>query len=340
MSKNIDFLALLSSDRRPKYLEDIYACLALPKGASYRFRYDASYLPPAVKEAVKDEYVGPISALVCFRGNFVKNGEAIVPVRWVQITRVKRVLDFYVFYFELGDFPKFNSQFSDGSGTALTACSKDYLSQIPQGLRQLPVVAARMGYVSTNTDYGSETWLRIVRTLSMHSAFSGLHFVRLSGEDKLTLVRDKGQTRFRIDAGSYVSIDVEFYSEEFNDDEMLELSGDETIIRFANGRSHRLGSRYDLLPILVEAKHVEAQTDVDVFFRLSKKRENVEFEFSVPLRVRRPFKQFFVRMIVPTAGGLMLASRSFFGGDADPILVGAVIVVGALLIGAGVASRR
>jgi hypothetical protein len=79
---------LLSSDRRPRYKQDILRCLASPVAATIQFRYDRAYLSDSVlKQIGKLRY--PADAVVCSVASTGVGVLTLVLVRAVHIVAVR-----------------------------------------------------------------------------------------------------------------------------------------------------------------------------------------------------------------------------------------------------------
>jgi hypothetical protein len=226
------YVVLLSSDQREKYVEDIFSAVALPQGATMRFRYEAKYLPPDLLQQYGQDYTSPFMGLVCFKGTFESQQLGIVPVRWVKVYRVRRVLDFFVFYFEVLGFPSFSAKFREAQGSTIASCTSEYYSQIPAGLAGLPVLTSPLGYVESTESTSKDSWLEIVRELSKHTIFRGTHFLRvnsLSGLKTIEAIAD--ERRFVFTEGTDLQIETEFYASTQEGTSLVSLIADSESVR-------------------------------------------------------------------------------------------------------------
>lgn len=84
-------LMLLSSGTRPRYLDDIVRCLALPSEMDLQFRYSLSWLSDDVKRKIKDGSIRGAKALICYIDQSSKGAIYIIPCREAEIIEVKPI---------------------------------------------------------------------------------------------------------------------------------------------------------------------------------------------------------------------------------------------------------
>lgn len=84
-------LLLLSSGARPRYLDDIVRCLALPNETDLQFRYSRSWLSQNVRRKIDDGSVRGARALICYIDQSSKGSVHIVPCREADIIEIKPI---------------------------------------------------------------------------------------------------------------------------------------------------------------------------------------------------------------------------------------------------------
>ena len=113
--QNSNVITLFSSESTEKYIKDIFAVLALPRNADYRFRYEKKYVENKVCNLFDDSINSAgTKALIAFRSKNIEeeNKRFIVPIRWVEITKVEYRSDFYTVMFKVLGYPTFTQAFS------------------------------------------------------------------------------------------------------------------------------------------------------------------------------------------------------------------------------------
>lgn len=335
MTKEQQPIILMSSDGRFKYIEDIFCAVALPAGTAIQFRYENKYIPGDILgDLLKLGRMGRRSLLV-FKG-IIGDGIVIVPVRWAKITAVKKIGDFVVIRLVVEGYPIFNSQCRDGKIETIKSCSDAYFAQMPSGLKEFPVCASQIGFVNHDQGYDTEHWLSIVKYLSAHKSFDGLHFLRI-GVFKSAGNESNVDSAGVVDLSeeSYVEVPIEFYADRFDSEEELSIAGDEDIIRLASGGIHHLRSRYDSISSLLHVRRVEGITRTVIRLNLKSHDPEREFIITVPISVHRKPFIYWRGMIIPFFGAILIAVQDFLRSDVDINIKIFLIIIGALLIAAG-----
>jgi hypothetical protein len=339
LTKEQQPVILMSSDIRFKYIEDIFSALALPTGSGIQFRYETKYVPGDILRDLLKYTNRRRAALLVFKGT-VNERPALIPVRWAKVLTVKQVADFVVIGLVLEGYPVFNSQCKDGKIETILNCSEAYLTQMPAGLKDFPVCTSQLGYIGHDQGYDTEHWLAIVKLLSFHSKFDGLHFLRVGAFRSTTGEIDiRSGGVINLYEGTYVDVPIEFYADRFDNEEELTIASDEDIIRLASGGTHHFRSRYDSVSSLLHIKKVEGITRTDLRLSLKNLNPEREFRFAIPVSVNRRPLLYWKGMIIPFFGAILIAIQDFLRVDVDIIIRIAIVIVGALLIAAGNLKR-
>jgi hypothetical protein len=163
-------LVLLSSDKRRRYAEDVLTALALPAGSVIQFRYDASYVVPALQRSIND--VVGWTATLAFVAGVDTDRPFLVPVRLATVLTATCVADIFIFrlrigrYVDLDNYPRTEETVAEASGRIL-----DDLRSA-NGDRFYPAVRSCPGLQVSEASDQPEQWLAAARRLALHSTFA------------------------------------------------------------------------------------------------------------------------------------------------------------------------
>jgi len=330
-------LLLLSSDKRRRYAEDVLTALALPAGSVIQFRYDASYVVPALQRSIKD-VVGWRATLAFVAGEETDN-PFLVPVRLATVLTATCVADIFIFrlrvggYADLTDYPRNEPALVDRSRRILDDLRSANGDQFFPAVRNCP------GLQLTAAPEPEDQWLAAARLLALHTTFASSYFVRIDAprtqsdhelsfnQEGRLLVVDQESVRFN----------VHFYSKRYEASlrPVLACDTDGTFVRVSSDDRYEIAHRYDSVEFWL---HPGVQT----FDTLSRATFSLRSEVGVdafvpvnvrfPITVRRSRSRMSVRVATSGAGALLVALPAILGTTAPVELKVAAAVIGAALL--------
>jgi hypothetical protein len=328
---------LSTSDARPKYSKDILNVLALPQGSKYQFRYENNYIPSDLKHhlAKNKGILKGVKVLIAFKSKLHENN-FIVPIRWAVLDEIKKISDFYIIKFEIGNYPVVDAEPSIES-----ICKKtnDFLCTLNAVDSTLPVLKGYENLVNPDDEERNiDAWVLVSKQLALHPTFSNVHFLRVSTirdiEDKsLSLANNFYECK----EVSFYNFYIDYYAINYVKAETeINIKINSELVRLASNSVVSLDSRYDSFKTSFQTYEVPGNSFAEIsIFANCENDQLPKTSVSIPLKIIKSKNLLFLRIIASTLGATLLAIPSLLEPTTNKFIKVLLIALGALTLALG-----
>lgn len=324
MADNPPRFTFVSSDARPRYIDDIMRIIALPVGGQLHFRYQARYAAPDVQQWIAAKNVVGAQAVVCFVGDVGTDGVYAIPVRYVFIVGARRLDDAYIVRFAARGFPDISDWLRDSDNVKergrvlLRGLMSNYRDEYYAAYARDPTAP------STDNADSQESWNGVVSRLARLPAFSGSYFLRASLERQSgrEMALTKGQDWFDVISGREFVLRSWFVGEgtDFSG-RNLEIICDEQLLYPTSDTRYDISSRYDEVKFWIAPRGDEVTRRTLLRLTLNAgtgSNGGLSTRVDLPIRIRAPRRRQAARVTLGGVSALAVAAPAILG-DVAPV---------------------
>lgn len=331
-------LLLLSSNVRRQYAEDILTALALPAGATIRFRYRSDYVvAPVDRDVAKNEIKGT-KALLAFIADHETGHPFVVPVRYATVVSAEPSETAVIFRLQLDEYVALDRYPIDLDG--ILELGKKFVDGLEASNKgYYPVVYSAPDLPAKASDDDSQAWQQAVERLALHPTFAESYFIRLSPplNQKGEHLQFDSDGRLCVVDQQSVRITVTLYSGTYNPDvkPVLSCATDGTFLRVSSDDEYRVALRYDSVEFWLHPASLSYETLSRLTISLASSSDYPKLvpahaRFSVVVRKSR--SMLLARIGSTSLGALLVALPAILGPSAAlELRIGSAVAGAALL---------
>lgn len=349
MDNNKVIITLFSSDATVQYTKDIFSVLALPRGSSFRFRYESRYIDPNVIPLLETGKELTIRSLIAFRHAHNPDDNShdfFIPARLAIIKSAEKMAGGLIINFVASGYPCFQEDHRVTDLKSLGERAKQVFDS--ERLAPYAVWGKSMPGVDMSNDPArdEENWREICKAISLLPGYDSCHFLKCTAPyseewDAATgrSIRNESHLSrgvFQLTEGRSFIIDVEYYEKSYDrkQNRNIDVILDDNVLTRTRGMSTLMQSRYGSVKLGFRPKTVESNTVSEILIR-TKGATSGAFETEVPFPVViiKSKGRRVVKTLLPTFGALLIALPGILT-DAIPLTVNVLFgSVGVIVVG-------
>ncbi|WP_143074942.1 hypothetical protein [Streptomyces mangrovisoli] len=333
---------LLSSNVRRRYAEDILTALALPRGATVQFRYEAQYVAPSLQQKVANGTIIQQRALIGFVADAESPTDAyLLPVRVAEIVAAECVAEVFLFklrvtdHVDLDDYSLSRAEIATESRKAIDKIKEGNGVYYP-ALLKFPTFPIR-----TSGDQ-AQLWISVARRLALHPYFEKTYFMRVDQPVHLTSAHEftfGSEGRLSLGDLQPARLPVSFYAQHYVEAPKIALTceTDGRFLRISSDASHDVALRYDSTEFWLQpdASSFDALTHVTI--RLGPEDNGAIPVTSVtfPVIIKHSRVRLVSRVIISALGAFLVAAPAILGLHSSLALRIVLAVAGSAALSTG-----
>ncbi|AWE51490.1 hypothetical protein ACFXGG_33265 [Streptomyces nigra] len=328
---------LLSSNLRRRYAEDILTALALPRGATLQFRYEAQYVAPPLQQKVANGSILGVRALIGFVADADSPTDAfILPVRVAEVVAAECAADVFLFKLRVTDHVDLDDY--SLSRADIVAESRKVLDKIIEGNggAYYPAVLKFPAFPIRTSEDQAQLWLSVARRLALHTTFESSYFMRVDQPvhlAKATSFAFEPDGRLSLSDLKPARLPVSFYSPRYTEAPKIALtcSTDGRFLRVSSDASHDVALRYDSTEFWLQpdAASFDALTHVTIRLGPEEAGSTPVAAIRLPVIVRHSRVRLLSRVAISALGAFLVAMPAILGAHSPLALRIVLAVVGA-----------
>ncbi|WP_217177317.1 hypothetical protein [Streptomyces sp. AC495_CC817] len=327
---------LLSSNLRRRYAEDILTALALPRGATLQFRYEAQYVAPSLQQRVANGTILGVRVLVGFVADADSPTDAfLLPVRVAEVVAAECAADVFLFKLRVTDHVDLD-EYSLSRADIVTESRKAIDKIIEGNGAYYPAVLKFPAFPIRTSEDQAQLWLSVARRLALHTTFESAYFMRVDQPVHLaraTTFTFASDGRLSLSDLKPARLPVSFYSPRYMELPKIALtcSTDGRFLRVSSDASHDVALRYDSTEFWLQpdASSFDALTHVTIRLGPEEGGSTPIAAIRLPVIVRHSRVRLLSRVAISALGAFLVAMPAILGPQSSLALRIVVAVVGA-----------
>lgn len=312
---------LLSSNLRRRYAEDILTALALPRGATIQFRYEAQYVAAPLQQKVANGDILHKRALIGFIADATTPADCfLLPVRVAEVVAAECVAEVFLFKLRVTDHVNLDEY--SLSRAEINTESRKAIDKIVEGNSgsYYPAVVRFPAFpIQTNGD-PAQLWISVARRLALHPTFENSYFMRVDQPVHLA-----GSAAFAFEPQGRLSLGdlqparlpVSFYSQRYTETPKITLtcSTDGRFLRVSSDDSHDVALRYDSTEFWLqpEASSFDALTHVTIRLGPDEAAMTPVAAVRFPVIIKHSRMRLLARVGISALGAFLVATPAILG---------------------------
>ncbi|MGW6894791.1 hypothetical protein [Streptomyces chartreusis] len=332
---------LLSSNLRRRYAEDILTALALPRGATIQFRYEAQYVAPPLQQKVANGTVLQQRALIGFIADATSPTDAyLLPVRVAEIVAAECVAEVFLFklrvtdHVDLDDYSLSRLEIGTESRKAIDKIIEGNGAYYPAVLK-FPAFPIR-----TNGDQ-AQLWISVARRLALHATFENAYFMRVDQPVHLaSAAAFSFEPEGRLSLGDLqpARLPVSFYAQRYTETPKITLACDTDgrFLRVSSDASHDVALRYDSTEFWLQpdASFFDALTHVTIRLGPEEAGPTPVAAVRFPVIIKHSRVRLISRVVISALGAFLVATPAILGVHSSLTLRIVLAVIGSAALSA------
>ncbi|MGW3038376.1 hypothetical protein ACWDCB_45240 [Streptomyces sp. NPDC001178] len=312
---------LLSSNLRRRYAEDILTALALPRGATIQFRYEAQYVASSLQQKVASKTIIQQRALIGFVADATSPGDAyLLPVRVAEIVAAECVAEVFLFklrvtdHVDLDDYSLSRAEIASESRKAI-----DKIIEGNGGSYYPAVVKFPAFPIRTDGDQ-AQLWISVARRLALHPTFENAYFMRVDQPVHLaSAAAFTFEPEGRLSLGDLqpARLPVSFYAQRYTEAPKITLTCDTDgrFLRVSSDASHDVALRYDSTEFWLQpdASSFDALTHVTIRLGPEEAGTTPVAAVRFPVIIKHSRVRLISRVIISALGAFLVATPAILG---------------------------
>ncbi|MEV0210670.1 hypothetical protein AB0H97_36355 [Streptomyces sp. NPDC050788] len=311
---------LLSSNLRRRYAEDILTALALPRGATLQFRYEAQYVAPSLQQKVANGSILQQRALIGFVADATSPTDAyLLPVRVAEIVAADCIAEVFLFKLRVTDHVDLDDY--SLSRADIAAESRKAIDKITEGNGgYYPAVLKFPAFpIRTNGDQ-AQLWISVARRLALHPTFENAYFMRVDQPVHLASAvafTFEPQGRLSLSDLQPARLPVSFYAQRYTETPKITLSCDTdgSFLRVSSDASHDVALRYDSTEFWLQpdASSFDALTHVTIRLGPEEPGTTPVAAARFPVIIKHSRVRLISRVTISALGAFLVAAPAILG---------------------------
>ncbi|MEU5255148.1 hypothetical protein [Streptomyces longwoodensis] len=328
---------LLSSNLRRRYAEDILTALALPRGATLQFRYEAQYVAPSLQQKVANSSVLGIRALIGFVADAESTTDAfLLPVRVAEVVVAECAADVFLFKLRVTDHVDLD-EYSLSRADIVTE-SRRLIDKIIEGNggAYYPAVLKFPTFSIRTSGDQAQLWLSVARRLALHQTFESSYFMRVDQPvhlAKATTFTFEPDGRLSLSDLQPARLPVSFYCQRYSELPKISLTctTDGRFLRVSSDTSHDVALRYDSTEFWLQpdASSFDALTHVTIRLGSDEASATPVAAIRLPVIIKHSRVRLLSRVAISALGAFLVAMPAILGAQSSLALRIVLAVVGA-----------
>ncbi|MCC5480482.1 hypothetical protein [Streptomyces barringtoniae] len=318
---------LLSSNVRRRYAEDILTALALPRGATIQFRYEAQYVAPPLQQKVANGTIIGQRALIGFIADAVPPPNAVpppdpflLPIRVADIVAAECVAEVFLFklrvtdHVDLDDYSLSRAEINTESRKAI-----DKIVEANGGTYYPAVLKFPAFPIRTNGDQ-AQLWISVARRLALHPTFENAYFMRVDQPVHLaSAAAFTFEPEGRLSLGDLqpARLPVSFYAQRYTEIPKISLTCDTDgrFLRVSSDAAHDVALRYDSTEFWLQPDAASFDALTHVTIRLGPEQANTTPVAAVrfPVIIKHSRIRLISRLAISALGAILVATPAILG---------------------------
>ncbi|MFF4827961.1 hypothetical protein ACFY20_34240 [Streptomyces sp. NPDC001312] len=312
---------LLSSNLRRRYSEDILTALALPRGATIQFRYEAKYVAPSLQQKVAGGSIIGARALLGFIADADSPTNAfLLPVRIAEVVAAECVAEVFLFrlrvtdHVDLDDYSLSRPEINAESRRAIDKIIEGNAGAYFPAVLKFPALPIRTG------EDPAQLWISVARRLALHPTFENSYFMRVDQPVHLTSATSfafEPDGRLSLSDQQPARLPVSFYSQRYAETPKITLTCDTdgSFLRVSSDPSHDVALRYDSTEFWLQpdAASFDALTHVTIRLGPQEAGNTSVAAIRLPVIIKHSRIRLFSRVAISALGAILVATPAILG---------------------------